>query len=214
MNLNCGSGNAARGTGEWRTVKHDAVVTVFSDFCREAGFRVIWAPGDLPGMEAGLKSDLRVLHFPRDGRDLELDVTCVSPYSATRQLRHQPDGLPVRAARAAERRKHSHYQPMDRSHADFTPLAYDVFGGAAPEAEEFLGQLAAFAVTKSSGLDEGRVFDIKYSATLARWKARLSSVIQREVANCVLIGAKYSRGGDQFGFEPDSSALEFALPWG
>jgi hypothetical protein len=55
-NLNCGSANSARfnmesQTGEWRTIRHDAIATVMTEFVVEAGFRTKWQPGWLPGIK-------------------------------------------------------------------------------------------------------------------------------------------------------------------
>ena len=46
-NLSCGSANSARfnmesHTGEWRTIRHDAIARVMTDFVVEAGFRTKW----------------------------------------------------------------------------------------------------------------------------------------------------------------------------
>ncbi len=70
------------------------------------------------------------------------------------------------------------YAPLDRSSLEFVPLAFDVFGGVAPKAEHFINQLASLAVQKHHGVSEGVEFNIKYSAVLAKWKARLSAVLR------------------------------------
>ena len=105
------------------------------------------------------------------------------------------------AARIAEQEKftaYSHhmeweYHHMDRTRREFKPLAFDVFGGTGPIAEEVLGELASRAVHRKHGLRDGDRFDVLYSALISRWKARLSSVIQREVANCIIEGANKAR---------------------
>ena len=83
------------------------------------------------------------------------------------------------------------------SPCDFIPLAYDVFGGTAPKAEAFLGQLASSAVMKSFGETEGPVFNIHFSAVISKWKARLSTVVQQEVANCKVEGARNATRRDR-----------------
>ena len=128
-----------------------------------------------------------------DGYALELDVTCVAPYTTNRRLNHTPDGNPVMAARLAEQRKYVSYHHMDRTHRDFKPLAFDVFGGTGPVAEQFISDLASRAVHRKHGLRDGDRFDVLYSALISQWKARLSSVIQREVANCIIEGANKAR---------------------
>ena len=75
-----------------------------------------------------------------------------------------------------------------------------MFGGTGPIAEEVLGDLASRAVHRKHGLRDGDKFDILYSALISRWKARLSSVIQREVANCIIEGANKAR----FSYSPHS----------
>ena len=78
---------------------------------------------------------------------------------------------------------------------EFIPL--DVFGGTAPEAASFLRKLAGLAVRHKFGVTEGRVFAINYAAILSEWSARLSAVLTREVAKCVIEGARLARGGNQ-----------------
>ena len=128
-----------------------------------------------------------------------MDVTCVCPYkSASRALQHSnPDGEPIFAARMAEALKETRYSEMCRESLDFIPLAYDVFGGSAPKADEFLHQMASLAVRKHFGVSEGPEFSVRFSAILGKWKARLSTVLQREVANCLIEGARNARGGDR-----------------
>ena len=49
-----------------------------------------------------------------------------------------------------------------------------------------------------------------YSALLAKWKAHLSGVLQREVANCIIVGGQNARGGDRISAAvPDSQFAEF-----
>ena len=89
------------------------------------------------------------------------------------------------------------YQTMSRDGYEFIPLAFDVFGGTAPEAASFLRKIAGLAVRHKFGVTEGRVFAINYAAILSEWSARLSAVLTREVAKCVIEGARLARGGNQ-----------------
>ena len=55
--FNCGSANAARfnmesQTGEWRTIRHDAIARVMTEFVVEAGFRTKWQPGLMASRDA------------------------------------------------------------------------------------------------------------------------------------------------------------------
>ena len=117
------------------------------------------------------------------------------------------------AARAAEKTKYHNYQDMSRNGYDFIPLAFDVFGGTAPEAASFLRKLAGLAVRHKFGVTEGRVFAINYAAILSEWSARLSAVLTREVAKCVIEGARLARGGNQIDSSFDRlDMFETALP--
>ena len=79
-----------------------------------------------------------------------------------------------------------------------TTTPSDVFGGAAPKAEDFLKRLASMAVTKRTGLSEGPHFSAKYTVLLNKWRTRLSTALNREVANCIYIeGARNARGGER-----------------
>ena len=95
---------------------------------------------------------------------------------------------------------------MHRNHKSFIPLAYDVFGGAAPKAEDFLKQMANLlyvgtflVVQKNLGIADGKEFDMAYVTLMGKWRTRLSLTIQREVANCIIVGARNARGGERLG---------------
>ena len=201
-NLNCGSANAARfnvesQTGEWRTIRHDAIARVMTEFVVEAGFRTKWQPGWLPGMPPERKGDILVFDYPSAGRTLVLDVTCVGPYTSTRGLNHTPDGLPVCAARIAEGKKEDSYAALDKTSHAFLPLAFDVFCGTAPRADEFLRRLASIVVTRRTGYSEGPNFSPNYAILLHKWRTRLSLTINREIANAIFEGARNARGGER-----------------
>ena len=66
-------------TGEWRTIRHDAIARVMTEFVVETGFRTKWQPGWLPRMPPERKGDILVFDYPSAGRTLVLDVTCVGP---------------------------------------------------------------------------------------------------------------------------------------
>ena len=68
------------------------------------------------------------------------------PHSTTRGSNHTPDGLPVCAARIAEGKKEDSYAALDKTSHAFLPLAFDVFCGTAPRADEFLRRLASIVV--------------------------------------------------------------------
>jgi hypothetical protein len=78
-------------TKEWRTIRHDAIATVMTEFVVEVDFQTKWQPGWLPGMPPERKGDILVFDYPSAGRTLVLDVTCVGPYTSTRGLNHTPD---------------------------------------------------------------------------------------------------------------------------
>ena len=154
VNRNCGSANSARHTamnesssGEWRTVRHDAIARVIRDCVHEAGFRTKWQPGNLPNLPNRF-GDIEVYDFPHPGRSTILDNTCVCPYKGDRTLSQPPDGAPILAARVAESKKEETYSQMHRDQKSFIPLAYDVFGGAAPKAEDFLKQMLSGPFTQ------------------------------------------------------------------
>ena len=64
-------------SGEWRTVRHDAIAYGVSEFVREAGFRTKWQPSAFRGLPPERKGDVEIFDFPRPGKSLILDVTCV-----------------------------------------------------------------------------------------------------------------------------------------
>ena len=120
VNRNCGSANSARHTamnesssGEWRTVRHDAIARVIRDCVHEAGFRTKWQPGNLPNLPNRF-GDIEVYDFPHPGRSTILDNTCVCPYKGDRTLSQPPDGAPILAARVAESKKEETYSQMHR----------------------------------------------------------------------------------------------------
>jgi hypothetical protein len=47
---------------------------------------------------------------------------------------------------------------LDRTRYGFLPLAFDVFGGVAPTADDFFQRLAEIAVRKRTTLTEGPAF--------------------------------------------------------
>jgi hypothetical protein len=53
------------------------------------------------------------------------------------------------------------------------------------------------AVTKRTGLSEGPHFSAKYTVLLNKWRTRLSTALNREVANCIIEGARNARGGER-----------------
>jgi hypothetical protein len=66
------------------------------------------------------------------------------------------------------------------------------------EAEDFFKRLASMAVTKRTGLSEGPHFSAKYTVLLKKWRTRLSTALNREVANCIIEGARNAtRGGER-----------------
>ncbi len=135
--------------------------------------------------------------YPSAGRTLVLDVTCVGPYTSTRGLNHTPDGLPVCAARIAEGKKEDSYAALDKTSHAFLPLAFDVFCGTAPRADEFLRRLASIVVTRRTGYSEGPNFSPNYAILLHKWRTRLSLTINREIANAIFEGARNARGGER-----------------
>jgi hypothetical protein len=52
-------------TGEWRTIRHDAIARVMTEFVIEAGFWTKWQPGWLQGMSPERKGDVLVFDYPR-----------------------------------------------------------------------------------------------------------------------------------------------------
>jgi hypothetical protein len=55
-------------TGEWRTIRHDAIARVMTEFVVEAGFRTKWQPSWLPGMPPERKGDILVFDYPSKRR--------------------------------------------------------------------------------------------------------------------------------------------------
>ena len=54
------------------------------------------------------------------------------------------------------------------------------------------------AVTKRTGLSEGPHFSAKYTVLLnTKWRTRLSTALNREVANCIIEGARNARGSER-----------------
>ena len=84
------------------------------------------------------------------------------PYTSTRGLNHAPDGLPLCAARIAEDKKEDSYAALDKTSHAFLPVAFDVFCGTAPRADEFLRRLASIVVIRRTGYSEGPNFSPNY----------------------------------------------------
>jgi hypothetical protein len=69
----------------------------------------------------------------------------------------------VCAARIAEGKKEDSYVALDKTNHAFLPLAFDVFCGTAPRADEFLRRLASIVVTRRTGYSaEGPNFSPNY----------------------------------------------------
>jgi hypothetical protein len=62
-------------TGEWRTIRDDAIATVMTELVVEADFRNKRQPGWFPGMPPERKGDILVFDYPSAGRTLVLYVT-------------------------------------------------------------------------------------------------------------------------------------------
>ena len=86
---------------------------------------------------------------------------------------------------------------MDKTSHAFLPLAFDVFCGTAPRADEFLRRLASIVVTRRTGYSEGPNFSPNYAILLHKWRTRLSLTINREIANAIFEGARNARGGER-----------------
>ena len=84
-------------------------------------------------------------------------MTCVGPYTCTFGLNHTPDGAIAKAARVAEEKKEAFYFSLEREFYDFLPLAFDVFGGAAPKAE-FLEASCKYGSDEAHGSFRGTTF--------------------------------------------------------
>ena len=82
---------------------------------------------------------------------------------------------------------------------EFLPLAFDVFCGTAPRADEFLRRLASIVVTQQrTGYSEGPNFSSNYAILLHKWRTRLSLTINRaEIADVIFEGARNARGGER-----------------
>jgi hypothetical protein len=107
-------------------------------------------------------------------------------------LNHTPDGLPVCAARIAEGKKEDSYAALDKTSHEFLLLAFDVFCGTAPRADEFLRvspsdvYLASIIIVRRrTGYSEGPNFSPNYAIILHKWRTRLSLTINREIANAI-----------------------------
>jgi hypothetical protein len=105
------------------------------------------------------------------------------------------------------RRRIRTYAALDKTAHKLLPLAFDVFCGTAPRADEFLRRLASIVVTRRTGYSEGPNFSPNYAillhkhcceAQLAKWRTRLSlTIINREIANTIFEGARNARGGER-----------------
>ena len=80
-------------------------------------------------------------------------VVRIQPYILCIRTSHSLLPLVVARRRVAELKKEENYAPMLRTNKSFIPLAYDVFGGAAPKAEDFLKQMASLVVQKTPSLN-------------------------------------------------------------
>jgi hypothetical protein len=63
---------------------------------------------------------------------------------------------------------------LDKTSYEFLPLAFDVFCGTAPRADEFL-----LVVTRRTGYSEGPNFSPNYAILLHKWRTWLSLTINR-----------------------------------
>jgi hypothetical protein len=57
--------------------------------------------------------------------------------------------------------------------------------------------------TAKGPCSEGPHFSAKYTVLLNKWRTRLSTALNREVANCIIEGARNARGGERL----DSNSL-------
>ena len=55
-------------TGEWRTIRHNTIARVMTEFVVEAGCHFVRKPGWLPGMPPERKGDILVFDYPSAGR--------------------------------------------------------------------------------------------------------------------------------------------------
>jgi hypothetical protein len=109
-----------------------------------------------------------------------------------------PPDPPVCAARIAEGKKEDSYVALDKTSHDSLPLAFNVFCGTAPRADEFLRRLASIVVTRRAGYSEGPNFSPNYVILLHKWRTRISLTINREIANAIFEGgARNARGGER-----------------
>jgi hypothetical protein len=68
--------------------------------------------------------------------------------------------------------------------------------GTAPAAELLLKKLASKAVSHVFGVTDGPIFAMNYAAIISKWSGRIYSVLTKEVANCIIEGARLARGGN------------------
>eukprot|EP00976_Prorocentrum_cordatum_P113312 1195676-Prorocentrum_minimum.AAC.10 len=59
--------------------------------------------------------------------------------------------------------------------------------------------MASLVVQKNLGFTDGKQFDMAYVTLMGKWRTRLSLTIHREVANCIIVGARNARVGERLG---------------
>jgi hypothetical protein len=86
---------------------------------------------------------------------------------------------------------------LEKTSHEFLPLAFDMFCGTAPRADEFFRRLASIVATRRTGYSEGPNFSPNYAILLHKWRIRLSLTITREIAYAIFEGARNARGGER-----------------
>eukprot|EP00959_Pyramimonas_sp_CCMP1952_P228231 4771979-Pyramimonas_sp.AAC.1 len=67
--------------------------------------------------------------------------------------------------------------------------------------------MASLVVQENLGITDGKQFNMAYVTLMGKWLTRLSLTIQREVANCIIVGARNARGGERLGTEVLSDGI-------
>jgi hypothetical protein len=196
MNRNCGGSSAVTdNAGNWRQIRHDITVRTIAKCANELGIRTTLEPGNLAGLRAGSRADIRLYGYPDANCDTLLDLVISSPYTSNLSLRvASASAVQGATALMAERGKDSDYESLDTNNGgiQFIPLAYDSFGAAAPKASNFLQGLAENMAIKITSVDSGPSYDRAFRSILSKWRKRISVVIQRENVKCIFVGASRS----------------------
>ena len=162
-----------------RISKHNFVRDVFLRYCRLAGFSTSLSEA-LIIPDRNLRPGDVVVRNWAHGRDMAFDIVITSPLQAAFMQFSASADVVVRNkvfASAEQRKDQKSLDICQKQGFDFTPLAFDTFGGFSEITSEVMARIVA-EVEHRSGLPRSDV--------LGEFRQRISLGIQRFNANMLL----------------------------